>query len=752
MRPKFPVCAFPPGTCCHCHEDSFSAMSSDLLFFNGVNATRGEYAREPTTVEALARLVRGNAPEAARAERLDPDAEQRRLLKQRTQLLATGSFEVKEGVKQDDLAQTGWAVVFPAAVDYTAVRDALAPLLQLRKTQAGELYRECFGPTGFRPADNRGEFLKRQGAATSGVVDPKRFPYYVLLVGSPEELPFRFQYQLDVQYAVGRLHFATLEEYAQYAQSVVASEKGEVALAKRAVFFATQNPDDPATRRAADELVLPLVGSLNAEERAKGWQFETVVGAQATKARLGALLGGDETPALLFTASHGAEFDKVDPRQLRHQGALICQDWPGPNGWRHRALPPDFYFAGDDVGSDARLLGSMAFHFACFGAGTPRLDDFPHERGGQSAIAPHAFVSPLAQRLLGHPKGGALAVIGHVERAWTYSFSDSYGARSVETFDSALRRVLLAGAPVGWALEFFNNRYAELATGLTEDLENIRWQNNPPDDYTLTSRWTEHNDARSYVILGDPAARLALTAANGAPQRSTIPEVAVTAATPDQSSAPAATPATSTPNNSAPGTPAPGNPAPGFQPAQGQPQPYQLPYGTPPPGYVPGPIVIYPGYMPAPGAAPLQSGAPAGDPASSFGLGDMFRGGGEAASDTVRQLTDTLKEFAEKLGATLKETIEDASHLEVETYVARDLTAVEYRKGDFSGAELRAVTRMSLDGDTQVLVPERDGGGVDAELWAIHTSMVAQAQANRAEMIRAISQAAAGIFAALQGK
>lgn len=713
-------------------------MTADLLYFNGVNASRGEYARAPMTVEELARLVRGESPEAARPERLDPDAEQRRLLKQRTQLLATGSFEVKEGVRQDDLAQTGWAVVFPAAVDYSAVREALAPLLELRRGQAGELYRELLGPAGYRPGEGRGEFLKRQGAATSGAVDPRRFPYYVLIVGSPEEIPFRFQYQLDVQYAVGRLHFATLQEYAQYARSVAAAEGGEVSLARRAVFFAAQNPDDLATRRAASELVAPLMGSLKGERRAQEqrWQLESITGEQATKERLGRLLGGPETPALIFTASHGAEFDQVDKRQLQHQGALICQDWPGPQAWRHKALPPSFYFAGEDVPDDARLLGTVAFHFACFGAGTPRLDDFPHERGGQAAIAPHAFVSPLAQRLLGHPRGGALAVIGHVERAWTYAFSDSHGARSVETFDSALRRIMLAGAPIGWALEYFNNRYAELATGLTEDLENIRWQNNPPDDFTLTARWTEHNDARSYVILGDPAVRLPLAPVGGAPapaERATIPEVAAPAAP-----APTAAPATQAP------TAAPYAAAPAPAPYAGGPAP--APQGA----YPPGSIIIYNGYQPGPVYQPAP-GAPGGE-ASSFGIGDMFRGGGEAVSDTVRQLTDTLKGFAEKLGETLKETIEDAAHLEVETYVADDLAAVDYHKGDFSGAELRAVTRMSLDGDTQALVPRLDGGGVDTELWAIHTSMVAQAQAGRAEMIKAISQAAAGIFAALQGK
>lgn len=726
-------------------------MTSELLFFNGVNASRGEYGRAPMSVDALARLVRGNAPEAARPERLDPDAEQRRLLQQRVQLLATGSFEVKEGVRQDDLAQTGWGVIFPAAFDYSAVREALAPLLLLRQSQAGDLFRECIGPAGYRSGESRGDFLKRQGAATSGVVDPKRFPYYLLIVGSPEEISFRFQYQLDVQYAVGRLHFATLDEYAQYARSVVATENGEVRLARRAVFFAAQNPDDPATRRAASELVSPLLASLRAERRAEQWQLDAVTGEQATKARLGRLLGGDETPALLFTASHGAEFDQVDPRQLRHQGALICQDWPGPQAWRHRALPPDFYFAGEDVADDARLLGTVAFHFACFGAGTPRLDDFPQERGALGAIAPHAFVSPLAQRLLGHPRGGALAVIGHVERAWTYSFSDSHGARHSETFDSALRRIMLAGAPVGWALEFFNNRYAELATGLTEDLENIRWGQNAPDDWTLTTRWTEHNDARSYVILGDPAVRLPLARGDAPAERASLPAVASVA-----TQAPAPAPATAMPAPASP-APAPASPAPAPAPwapqNSGAPAAASVhtpagfvPAGAPPPGYIPGPIVIYPGYVPA------QSPAAPGDPASSFGLGDMFRGGGETVNDTVRQLTDSLKRFAEKLGETLQATIEDAAHLEVETYVADDLASVAYRKGDFSGAELRAVTRMSLDGDTQAIVPRREGGGVDAELWAVHTAMVAQAQANRAEMIRAIAQAAAGVVAALQGK
>ncbi len=416
---------------------------------------------------------------------------------------------VVPGINPADLAQAGWGVIFPYAEpgdSRTAqVMAQLKPLLDWRRQQAGSLYKEYVGANGYRLQDTAARFIARYKGDVAKPVDPTRVPYYLLIVGSPEDVPFHFQYQLDIQYAAGRIYFDDPEDYGRYARAVVAAEKGQVAQTPTAAFFGVANPGDPATETAARHLKAPLLEHLQQKVGAS-WTFQDV--PNPSKAELARLLGGDQTPGFLFTSSHGMEFKPDNPeKQRRRQGALLCQDWNGARG----PIPEDWYFAGSDIPQDADLKGMIAFLFACYGAGTPRFDEFSKQafKTDRAVITPTPFIAALPMAMLAR---GALAVIAHVERAWGSSFLGDDKSEQITTFQ-ALFEQLLKGYPVGWAMEYFNTHYAALSAELTLALEADEGGGHPgqlarPTAHELARMWTANNDARGYVVIGDPAVRL----------------------------------------------------------------------------------------------------------------------------------------------------------------------------------------------------------------------------------------------------
>lgn len=460
-----------------------------LLVFNGVDGSTGQYLTPPRQASELARLIRG---EPAR----EPGLGELRIRRD----AARASFGVAYGVCPEDLAQAGWALV-TAEGSRAADLEALGPLRTLRRAQAGRLYREFTGNDGLHRRETKQEFLERHGVGP-GVAVPERVPYYVLLVGDPSELPYRFQYQLGVQYAVGRICFDTPEDYGAYAESVVAAESTEKAdTSAAAVLFGPRNDDDVATALSAEQLVAPMADELN------GGDITSIIGLDATKARLLELVFGDDAPDLLFTASHGVGYPIGNPHQRDAQGALICQDWLGPEAWE-QPLGSEHYLSGGDVDEGGEIGPSIVFSFACYSAGTPLYDDFPHLAGADDeAVTEAPFVARLPQRLLAHPAGGALAFVGHVERAWGSSFMWGGAGAQRQTFVSSLQ-ALLDGWRVGHAMEYFGSRYADLGSDLSETLEAIMNWDKRVEDARLVDMWTANNDARSYVIVGDPAVRL----------------------------------------------------------------------------------------------------------------------------------------------------------------------------------------------------------------------------------------------------
>jgi hypothetical protein len=484
--------------------------SDDLYYANGVNASTGTYIEDPLTPQKVGEHARGLVKMQS--------ANENRVLKKRATRASEPSFRAIVGIDERDLGKAGWGVVFAKDAN-PGIKDALQVLLDHRKEIAGNRFKVYEGDDGFLSGDTWNSFRRRHRVST-GQANPKQMPYYMLLVGDPETIPYHFQYQLDVERAVGRVHFDRLEHYACYAQSVVEAEKQPVRLPRRATFFGTRNQDDRATLLSSKDLVAPLAEELAKALEQRHWHVDSIEPADASKARLSQLLGGAETPALLFTATHGAGFNQDDPCYPQHQGALVTKEWPGPREWRQR-LPEDFYFSASDVGDDAHVWGLIGVFFACFGAGTPRLSDFFHlkERRPEERLhlAEKALLAPLPQRLLSHPKGGALAVVGHIERAWTASFKvpgvSGPEGRDLQGFEQLLS-LLMRGYPLGAALEEMNSRYAQYSTELTDEIYPVIHHNLTfTDDLKRKAArlWTANHDARNYIVVGDPAVRLMLS-------------------------------------------------------------------------------------------------------------------------------------------------------------------------------------------------------------------------------------------------
>jgi hypothetical protein len=265
----------------------------------------------------------------------------------------------------------------------------------------------------------------------------------------------------------------------------------------------------------------------------------------------------------------------------------------------------------------------------------------------------------------------------------------------VETFDS-MTDALLNGKPAGAATEYFNQRYAEISTMLSEEIDSTTPDNQ--DDVKMAGMWTSNNDARNYTFIGDPAVRLAVgDKETPAPQRVSLGSLV--------SNIPPTVSGSST----------------GFQ----------------------ADVVD---------RAPVTAAA-VGTPGANFGIADLFgkpKDPEPAAAEGSTQVQVTTTSSAgndsviKKLADYIGKALENATSLDVSTYVADDMNSVAYDGGKFTGAQLRAVTHISLDGDTQVCVPEKDGE-VDMAVWNIHLEMVKTAQANREALMKIIFDAASGV-------
>ena len=474
----------------------------EQIYLNGIDGATGNYLIPP--------MQPGEAAQFAVASQ--PDSQTAGILKSLSQQASQAHLGISFSRDPLKLTESGWCVVFHQAED-PAVKAGLAPLIEHRRRQIAD-DSIVKAELEYRDGESVPDWLARYRVGV-GVVDPTKIPLYVLLVGSPDRIPFEFGHILDVEYCVGRLHFDTADDYRRYSESVVAYETAaSLPNSKEIVFFGPRQANDAPTRLSSEYLVKPLGTSaesaniLSGIKRKTGVEFTSRLYPpdQSTKGCLSKIFQGDEarTPAFLFTASHGLGWPMDHARQFAASGALLCQDFRSPG---LGPLKPEHYFAGSDLGPNAKVHGMVCFHFACYSVGCPSHNRFLHQPNQEPPlIAPKPFFAALPKALLSHANGGALGVFGHVERAWPHSITTQGAGPQLLPFENVIGYSLI-GCPLGYALKDFNERYASLSTNLGSLLERKSFGLQVPDT-ELANRWTERNDAEAYVLFGDPGARV----------------------------------------------------------------------------------------------------------------------------------------------------------------------------------------------------------------------------------------------------
>ncbi len=407
----------------------------------------------------------------------------------------------RERVPTPDLGDprvAGWSfLVDEEDPDRDAIIAALRPLAELREMK------DPAEPLRFQAGASWSDWLTDNYQA----IDPRERPYYVMIVGGPERVPFHFQALLDSTASAGRVAFDTIDELTGYVEKVVRLEDPQakpVALPE-AVFFAPDAGPEDATYFSRKYMATPL------SEEAAGYDIAVRLMAadEATKANLQEALDGAR-PGLVYTASHGIGApDQPLDVQRRVNGAICCQATDG-----------DWLFTADDVPDDDTpfLEGGVFFQFACYGYGTPAESDFMHWLGQPTLNAEADFVAALPKRLLAHPRG-PIAYIGHVDTAWLHGFDDPDSPLILDAYHERLRpfitalNVLLTVQPAGLAMTELNKRFDLLNGTLAGELDRMGRRRSgltPELMASLANTFVFRSDAQNYALFGDPGARVRL--------------------------------------------------------------------------------------------------------------------------------------------------------------------------------------------------------------------------------------------------
>lgn len=395
----------------------------------------------------------------------------------------------------------GWGVVL-------ADRDDVSPEEKARGDDAPKPIRDLIAARGGAPVLRYRPDLGVQKLARyftdGGRQDPEvgltpfgtgkgRLPLYLLIVGSPEVLPWRLQYSLNRRHHVGRLDLPD-DGLAVYVRHLIAGWQTATTDASSPVVWSVGFDSMGAKMEAT---IAALVRKALSEDGEIGDRLRVIPTEKATNRALADALR-EARPALIVTTSHGKTGPLEDPDAMAGSLGL-------PVDADRQTLDPGALLETWSPG------GAIWYAHACCSAGCDRGTVFEGllEEESLAARVVHAVgeigprMAPLPTRLLGADPP-LKAFIGHVEPTFDWTLiADDTGQFLTAPLVTAVYPNLYRRWPLGRAFES-HYRGVGLLYAKLEDARNgidklIAGARARATYYRLTA-----SDRESLVILGDP--------------------------------------------------------------------------------------------------------------------------------------------------------------------------------------------------------------------------------------------------------
>ncbi|MEK6374291.1 MAG: hypothetical protein AABO58_16510 [Acidobacteriota bacterium] len=406
-------------------------------------------------------------------------------------------------------ADVGWGLVLPdneafSRDERAKAADASPPIKKLLAARPrAPVFR-------YRPDVKKG-FLRRyttdgkeRDIALSGSergIGDQKLPWYMLIVGSPTEIPWQLQYLMNVSCFTGRLDLDQ-EGLGRYVDALINDWKDSVATSNRPVVWAVDHGQPDITWLMRHAIADPVAGNLRADDQIKDGITHLAGAAATTSALIKAL--GSARPAFVLTTSHGLTSPLDDPIAMAKQLGYLVDD-------QGAILTPEALL--DEWQPD----GAIWYAHACCSAGSDDSTSYKGlvtpgslvEQTLEAVGSLGARVAPLPRALLGAAKP-ARAFIGQVEPTFNYTLRNPENRQVLTaTIQKALYNHMFRKQPepVGMALAPCYRHVGELFA-LWEQL--VRDVTKAVKDARAAAMNAQLMavDRQSMVILGDPTAAL----------------------------------------------------------------------------------------------------------------------------------------------------------------------------------------------------------------------------------------------------